>query len=38
MLFSEKISIYSVNHMKHMGALCEQNAEAVIVKARGICT
>lgn len=36
MMFSETIHIFPENHMKRMSTLCQQNAEVLNVKARGI--
>jgi hypothetical protein len=37
MLFKEIITVYSENRTKPINALCEQNAELLIVKAGGVC-
>jgi hypothetical protein len=33
MMFREKITVYSENHVKHINALCRQNASSRFVKA-----
>jgi hypothetical protein len=35
MLLKGIIDVYSENHMKPINTFCEQNAESLIIKARG---